>query len=298
MFVRCSRDVTVQVVDQFNNPLEKAEVSIDYDAHFFPWLTQEEAFKGVTNDKGVAVVRDMPCSVWSYIFYRSTPMTVAAEFGSLTGTEIKPFHTTDKVIIKINIPDPQGDAQVQVIDDFTQQPIANADVLITIDGSGQPVLHTDSQGLVSVPGLSYRSLVSGAARHPNYNSNDTTLVNRRGVDLIGSTVTIPLSPKVQCNQEVEYNSEFKPKTVMSNIDLGKDSGVFTLTYRTLSLADRFVVKNAKGKVLHDTGFVSTGDDFRNKDVTFDTRMITIEAYNCPDDPTSSVWTLIPHCPKE
>jgi len=75
LLIQCHKDITVRCVESDGKyPVIGQEITIDYDAHF---LLKEGKFlpsdnvriTQTTDDQGTTVFEDLPCSVFSYIFY-------------------------------------------------------------------------------------------------------------------------------------------------------------------------------------------------------------------------------------
>lgn len=295
LFVRCNREITVQVLDQYNNPVENAVVKIDYTARYFPGLSEEIARSGETNDKGEYRFSGLPCSVCSYIFHRGSEATVSASLDeSIVASKSVKFHSTDRVVLKLEIPEEKCSTRVRVVDNFTGAPIPQAEVLVTIGGSGRGTLVTDPQGMATISGFSNRQRVSAAARHPGYIPNDTSLYNQPGLNIRDKVIDIPLDPLVECNQKVEHQTG-DPHVEIKNIDMGVDSGTVAFRYYTDSWPDQLIVTDANGKVLFDSGMVATYSLWRDASITFSTRTLNVEI-NSDGAASGSLWQFILDCP--
>lgn len=107
--IQCHKDITVRCVEpEMKHPVADQEVTIDYNAHF---LLKERRFLATdnirltqnTDDKGTTVFEDMPCSVFSYVFYFLSDMDVFSQGDcyKATHTEFK-FHFTRRVQIELS----------------------------------------------------------------------------------------------------------------------------------------------------------------------------------------------------
>lgn len=300
LLIRCERDVTVSVKDVEGNPIENVEVGTSYTAHYL-WkgglLTSEGVERyATTGSNGEAVLRDLPCSVFSYIFYAFSDMTVTANPPAKWSPAEKKcnFHYTWKVDFVLD--DAPISVRIRVVDAIDGTPIEGADVYLTARGKSRGVSRED--GIATLNDISPRKTISVGASKSGYATNDSSLRNLRVRLLTDSIPEIPLSKIYECDDDVTFSSTFQPKVVISDIDMHKNSGTFTLSCYTDAFPDRFVVLDANGKQLFDTGFFPTGPyewvDFDG--IKFNTRKITIEVYCDPDHPTSSVWSVRPHCP--
>lgn len=295
LFIRWNRDMTVQVVDDLNHPVEKADVAVSYTARFCPWLKKDIACQGITNSKGEVTIDDMPVSVWSFLFYHNEPVYVKGAKGNATAADTVPLHSKDRVVLRLNTPRQQIEVKVRTVDAFNGQPVSGAELLVTVDGDGRPgVITTASDGTATIGNIIDRSILDVAARHPDYTPNDTTIYHVQALELRGNVTDIPLNPKVRCNQKV-YHTTAQPRVVIDNIDLGKDNGVFKFVYYTDTYPDRMIVRDANGSVLLDTGDVATGYSSVGSDLRFSTRTISVEVITL-NSPSGSNWDFTVNCP--
>lgn len=302
LFIRCERDVKVEVVDEQGNPIENVEVTLSATAHYLykdGFFTSESVqAKGETDRRGVYTFHGLPCSVWGYIFHGGSKMTVAAipPLPYEGDTKVETYHYTSKV--KFVLPARPADIQVRVVDSISGDPIPGAEVVATVNGNGVGSFNTDAQGVAVIPGIHPNDVVSLAGRKEHYVTNDKAISRVKGADLdVTPMKEIPLEKIYECDDNVQYQSESKPLIVIPKIDMHQNSGTFVLEVKTLTQPDRFIVKDANDKQLLDTDFISTGNSSRNFNVNFSTRTISIEAYADPNGPETSVWEIHPHCPQ-
>lgn len=296
LFIRWDRDMTVRVVDELNRPIEQADVAVNYTARFCPWLKKDVALHGLTDKKGEVVIEDMPVSVWSYLFYHNEPVEVKGAKGNASDSKTVPLHSKDVVVLHLNSPAQQIEFEVRTIDAFTGAPLADAELLLTVDGDGKAgVIRTGQDGKATISGVTDRSIVSVAARHPGYNPNDTTIYQEQGLNLRGKVTDIPLSPKVKCNQTVAHRTG-QPHVVVDKIDLGKANTDFPFTYYTDWYKDHIKVYDENGNLIFDAGDVATCNDTLTKTLHSSTRYIkvTVDTYN--NGGSDSNWSFTVGCP--
>ena len=72
LFIRCEREVVVEVLDEKGTPVENVDISLAYDARFLYndgfFTTVPVKAGGRTGAGGTVRIDKLPCSVWSYIF--------------------------------------------------------------------------------------------------------------------------------------------------------------------------------------------------------------------------------------
>lgn len=301
LFLRCEREIEVEVTDEKNTPVQNVAVSLDYTMKYLyndGFFTEKTLHaEGVTGADGKVRLGKLSCSVWSFLFYPNTGMTVRAvppdPYEPAVVTE--KFHGTRHVLIKLKTR--PEDIPVRVTDRMTGEPLSGAEVVATVNGNGIGVFTTDAAGVAMIPGIHPDDVVSLVGRKEHYDPNDKAVNRMKGTDLKSDPMReIPLDKIYECDDNVEYNSAAKPLIVIPNIDMHQDKGSFRLDVETLYQPDRFVVKDADGNQLLDTGYISTGNSSRSFTVNFTTRRLTVEAYADPDGPETSVWKIHPHCP--
>lgn len=302
LFIRCEHDINVVVKDANGNRVENVALKLDYTAHFLfkdGFFTSEDVEQyGVTGSDGEYEFSDLPCSVWSYLFYCLSDVEVTASpdgWDPVTKTEN--FHYTSEIVFVL--PPKPFSKQLQVIDKLTQNPIPDAEVAVTIDGDGKGTIQVNPDGTFTLEGLHEGEIVSLVAKAPGYYPNDST-VNKMPAQKIEDGKKIPLMKHYECNDNVEVSSKYMPVLDIPGIDMHQPSGTFTLDAYTYAWPDRIVVTNANGKTLLDTDFFTTDNMGLSPRVftkiAFDTQTINIRVYSDPDHPTNSNWDIHPHCP--
>lgn len=298
LFIRCERTVTVHVVDPTGTPIANADVNLNYTAHylyndgFFTNIPQTR--QGQTDSHGEIEFADLPCSVFSYIFYTFAKMHIEASSPDFTPVATKElFHWRRHVTIAL------GDAWIQVIDKISGQPIRGAEVVVTVNGSGRGSFTTRGDGTVSIPDIHLGDRIDAVGRADGYETNDSTIRNVAAKELmVKPPRKLPLQPHIECGGQVNYSSTFQPVVEIEHIDMHQNSGTFTLNATTYGYPDRIEVLNQNGRQLYDTGLFPTADDEVRSftAIPFDTRYITLRVYSDPDHPTTSNWIVMPQCP--
>lgn len=305
LFIRCDRTVTVHVVDEAGRPVAGADVELSYTAHYLwndgPFTSIPEFRQGQTDRAGELELEELPCSVFSYIFY-----TAAKGHAEASAPDYEPgeadfaFHWRRHVTVVLKAK--PIDVQVRVLDKLTGEPVPDAEVAVTRDGSGLGTFPVDNQGVATIPGLKPGDKLNLVGRAPGYETNDSTLraVTADELRSANPPKAIPLQPVFNCDDDVQYQSQYQPVVNIEHIDMHKNSGTFTLGATTFSFPDRIVVTDAEGRQLLDTGYFATpGDSEEDRSfpgIRFNTRYINITIYSDPQNPTNSAWVVKPHCP--
>ena len=202
LLIQCHKDVTVVCIDaDTGEPIAEQEVSLSYDAHFLFksgfFTTESINMKQTTDESGKTVFRKVPCSVFSYLFYCMSDMTVSAksECYSSASTTCN-FHYTSEVELKMN---PQHeDLYVKLVDKVTNDPLPRAVLVYTYVEDGEE--HIDSvkanaKGVATIPQMySCGVMKQLLGRCDGY--EDTTKVNVPCQDLLelDDKNTLRLSP--------------------------------------------------------------------------------------------------------
>lgn len=191
--VRCNHDITVQVVDMATNePITPTSVTITYTEHalckkdrIFYSNTYSQTIE--TDEKGIAVFKDMPCSVFSYVFYAFSDayFTTSNDCNYLKDSPATSlFHYTWNKTLPLQ--PKTEDVQIIVTDKETDEPLAGALILYNISLSGQIVtdsVKTDAAG---------KTIIAGAPRCGNiliervscYGYEDTVKIDLPVLDAI------------------------------------------------------------------------------------------------------------------
>lgn len=300
LLIKCEKDVTVTVVDIAGNPIENANVTLSYNLHYAydngEFFTNDYVTKAqTTDDDGKTVFKNLKCSVYSYIFYAFSDMVIEVETADNYSTNdvVKNFHYTNNVLITLT-----PVLKFQTVSLGDNQPLPHCNLVIEIDGKSYEPDDSGPTGEFIVKDLPKTGKISILARHNDYESNDYTVNNIDINELIGKVTPIPLAKNCSAGNQIDDVSDeiYSEKT----FSMGQNSGEFRLQIKTYCQPDRFVVKNERGEILFDTGYICSkqnGEGWDEFVVAFDTRLITICVDKDFNQPETSRWHCIPHCPE-
>lgn len=165
LFIRCSKDVAVQCVEG-NNQLEiaGAEVSLEYTSHFL-WnngrFFDNDTVRLVqsTDSTGVTVFKDLKCSVYSYIFYCLSKMTIGAKDGCYMSRDDEyNFHYRHNITLEME--PRREDLHVRLLDLETEDPLPDAWLVYRYHENDSVFIdsvRTNPDGVATIPEMRYCS---------------------------------------------------------------------------------------------------------------------------------------------
>lgn len=167
LFVCCNRDITVVALcDECEAPLPDIEVSMSYKAHFLYkdghfFRTENVEMTQSTDEDGVTVFRDLPCSVFSYVFYCMSKATFSAGDECCERKDEKHlFHFTRKLTMRLE--QRKTDLKVRTMDLETGDVIAGATVEYSYTNHGDEhtdTVMTDADGIAVIKQFYYCGVI-------------------------------------------------------------------------------------------------------------------------------------------
>lgn len=167
LFVKCSKDITVTCIDSEGNfPVAGQEVKLDYTAHFLyndgKFLADEPiSIVQETDSTGCTTFEDLPCSVFSYIFYclQQADYSVGSEcYGQ--ADEKHNFHYVWNVEIEL---EPfRTDLYIKLMDKETLDVLPDAKVVYRYIDNGEEKTDSaeaDAAGIAVIPQMRYCSVI-------------------------------------------------------------------------------------------------------------------------------------------
>ena len=167
LFVKCSKDITVTCIDSEGNfPVTGQEVKLDYTAHFLyndgKFLADEPiSIVQETDSTGCTTFEDLPCSLFSYIFYclQQADYSVGSEcYGQ--ADEKHNFHYVWNVEIEL---EPfRTDLYIKLMDKETLDVLPDAKVVYRYIDNGEEKTDSaeaDAAGIAVIPQMRYCSVI-------------------------------------------------------------------------------------------------------------------------------------------
>lgn len=159
LFIPCHKDIKVKCVEAgADAPVAGVDVTLAYDAHFL-WkdggffTTENVRRTQPTDDQGVAVFKDLPCSVFSYIFYCLGRADAVAQ--SECHSEAKTnFNFHFRCNVDLEVPLNRVDLHVMLLDKETDDFLSGGILVYEYEGNGKKVVDSvraEADGVAVIP---------------------------------------------------------------------------------------------------------------------------------------------------
>lgn len=275
LFVLClinfTKDITVHAENQNGNNMSGAVVNLDYEEHalyknseFFYMKTHH--LTGITDDEGNYTFEDVPCSVYSYIFYcfNKATITVSSNMQPVSGvqsvnhlsidqslsghdgqsniptTKKFMFHWNRKVTVVVyEEPKPEiVDLMFRTLDAETMSelPDCSLQIITTKSNVSSPI--NSGRGRFLVQGLYLDESITIVASKSGYGVNDVTVRDILVSELLAADQSkrdIPLKEDMlPCNagESGLDNVDAYTVSVPQSYNMGTVSGTFEIIYET------------------------------------------------------------------
>lgn len=181
LLIRCQKDISVSCYEPDTKaPIEDIPVKMTYQAHYL-WnrgqlfATDSIARTQKTNADGETIFKDLPCSVFSYIFYCLSDASFTAKSGCHAASDEKHnFHYTNHV--DLTMAPRLENLHVKMLDLETGDMLPDAMLRYKYVKDGQEKLDSakaDASGVVTLPNMRYCSTIK-MLRGSCYGYADTT----------------------------------------------------------------------------------------------------------------------------
>jgi hypothetical protein len=300
LFIKCHKDIEVRCFEPDTNyPVTEQLVTISYQSHFL-WdegrflandsiiLTQE------TDSTGTTVFRDLPCSVYSYIFYCLSKVSITAESDCYTAVdEEHNFHYTRHV--DLCMPPKREDLHVKLVDLETGDPLPDGVLKYKYMEAGQERMDSakaDPSGVVTIPQMRYCSvmkLLHGSC----YGYADTTKV-----DIPCHQLIVPDDNATLCLRPLKERFSFYVKNVETKEPIPGAICEVTLTHPISGKVDGphmvSTSTDGKGIVVYEESFVLSVIGVKAHKEHFRDSVLTggpwtVEKFIVQDTVTRTIW---------
>lgn len=300
LFIKCSKDVEVRCLEMPGDvPVAGIPVTMAYEAHslwsggrFF--ATDSVQRVQHTDASGTVVFRDLPCSVFSYVFYGLSQASFTAVSKCHAAVDEKHnFHYRRHIVL--DMPPRREDLYVRLADKEVGDALPDAMLIYTYVERGKEVtdsVQADADGVATLPQMRYCSVLK-EIKGVCYGYADTSRVNVPCQHLIQvhDSTTLRLRP-------LKERFTFFVKNKETKQPIPDATCLVTLTHpgsskKTLSRTVRTSI-DGKGVAVYDNAFVLSSIDISAgklhfKDGKLEGPSLTVEAFNRQVDSLRTVW---------
>ena len=206
LLIECEKDITVTCIEEDTGVAAPGvPVQLNYTAHFL-WKNSTLLFDQpvertqTTDQQGKTTFKDLPCSVFSYIFYFFSDVTFNAKNECVAAADEKrQFHTTKNVELMLSVR--YEDVSIQLIDEENSQPLPDGSIEYTVNDNGKTKTGTakaDKDGFVVIPHVRYCAdvdIIKGTCY--GYEDKEWTKLPARELADNGRNNQMPLKPLYQ-----------------------------------------------------------------------------------------------------
>ena len=167
LLIQCHKDIEVRCIEpQTNAPIEGQQVTMEYESHFL-WnkgrflacdsikLTQ------TTDSTGTTVFQNLPCSVYSYIFYCLSKASFSAKSECHAAIDVlHNFHYTRHV--ELAMEPRREDLHIKLLDLETKDPLPDGMLIykyVELGDERTDSAKADAAGAVTIPQMRYCSIM-------------------------------------------------------------------------------------------------------------------------------------------
>ncbi len=297
LLIRCERDVTVYTLDaEYETPLPGMTVTMDYHAHYLFkdmsfFKTDSISLKQETDLDAKTVFKELPFSVFSYIFYCLSEAHFSCESDCFeTTAEDRYFHFCQNVELKC--PPKLADLHVKVVDLETSEPIASAKVSYSYIRNGKSettVMDADADGCIHIASFRYCSVVE-TLHASSYGYADTCKysIPARLLTNINDSSTLRLRP-------IKKNFTFFVKNVETKEPIPGARAEVTITdsHSHVSRGTSTTNVDGKGKGFYEAAFILAKVGIKASKIHFNDSTLagdyTVEEFCRLPDEQRVVW---------
>lgn len=194
LLIKCNRDISVSCFDGQKNPITNQNVNLEYVSHFL-WnngflVSQNVSREQTTDNQGNTIFKDLPCSVFSYIFYRGENVKVSAKQTDCYSASdtINKFHSVNH--IDLIFAERLTSLTIKLTDLKTGSPLPEAELEYIVNGQNQK-FNADNNGIINIPEAKNCSSFSLTGRCKDHYDSSVTEIK---LAEINSNYNLPLRP--------------------------------------------------------------------------------------------------------
>lgn len=297
LLIQCRKDITVTCYEPEGKvPVENANVTLSYQSHFLwnngKFLASDSIKMTQTTDSdGKTVFKDLPCSVFSYIFYAlSTAEIKASDDCHANAEKTCNFHYTRNV--ELLMAPRLEDLHVRILDLETGDPLPDATLVYKYNEVGTEKtdsVKTDASGVATMPQMRYCSIVdlNGSC----YGYADTSRLDMPAQRLIAATDSTALRLR-----PIKQRFTFFVKNKETKQPIPDAKCMVTLTHPNGKSMQREVHTSIDGKgiAVYPDAFILSkiaihASKIHYKDGDLEGGPWTVDKFIKQDDDTRTIW---------
>lgn len=258
LLIQCKKDISVTCLEPDSGaPIVDQPVSMSYQAHFLfkdgRFLATDSINMTQTTDStGQTVFRDLPCSVFSYIFYCRSQVSFTAQSECHAAVDERHnFHFTRHV--DLTMEPRREDLYVKLLDLETGDPLPDGTLYYRYVELGEEhtdSAHADAAGVAMMPQMRYCSVIDLLGRCHGYADTTRTKVPCQDLMAPNDSTALRLRP-------IKERFTFFVKNKVTRQPIPDAKCIVTLTHPQGSTQSREVHTSIDGKGIaaYDNAFV-------------------------------------------
>ena len=300
LFIKCSKDITVTCIDaEGGYPIENQDVTLDYTAHFL--YNNGQFLNNVpvnmtqgTDSMGKTTFKDLPCSVFSYVFYCLQKANFSTIEECYAPVDVdKNFHYTWNV--KFDMEPLRKDLYVKLLDRETRDVLPDGKLVYRYIDNGEEKIDSakaDAAGVVTLPNMRFCSIIeemTGSCY--GYKDETKTDVPNQSLENPSDSTALLLTPIME-------RITFFVKNKVSKQPIPGAQCIVSLTHpgQSRKTTKRNVTTSIDGKgiAVYDSAFIlSKLNIYASKTNYYDGELEggpwTVEKFIKQDDDTRTIW---------
>ncbi len=300
LFIKCNKDISVTCIEPESNvAIDDVPVTLEYTAHFLwnngKFLANDSiSLTQNTDENGNTTFKDLPCSVYSYIFYCLSQASFTAKSGchAVAGEE-KNFHYTKHVDLMMQ--PRREDLQVPLLDKETGDELPSGTLIYKYEELGVEKTDSakaDARGIVTLPQMRYCSMIKEMTAQC-YGYADTSKVDIPCQDLLTPTDSTAMHLR-----PIKARFEFFIKNKETKQPIPDASCAVTLTHpgksKTTDTRNVKTSVDGKGMAFYNDAFILStiaihASALHYKDGDLESGSFTVENFLNQDEDTRTIW---------
>lgn len=303
LFIKCNKDISVACIEPEGNVvIDDVPVTLKYTTHFLwhngKFLANDSiSLTQNTDENGNTTFKDLPCCVYSYIFYCLSQASFTAKSGChAVVDEERNFHYTRHVDLMMQ--PRRENLQVLLLDRETGDELPSGTLIYKYEELGVEKTDSakaDARGIATLPQMRYCSTIKEMIAQC-YGYADTSRVYVPCQDLLNPTDSMAMRLR-----PIKDRFEFFVKNKETKQPIPGANCVVTLTHpgksKTTDMRNVQTSQDGKGMAFYDDAFILStiaihANALHYKDGDLEGRLFSVEDFQRQDEDTRTVW-LVP-----